>query len=281
MGDLVMDGAGNIYGTTSSGGSANSGTVFKLTPAAGKGPWIETVLYSFCAKDRKNVCLDGQEPQSALIFDAKGNLYGTTPSGGNKNAGIVFALSPSAGGGDWSETILHSFCSGPKCIDGRTPYAGLTLDGSGKLYGTTSAGGAAGAGAIFELSPGAAPGTWTQTVIYSFCTTAICPDGQAPSSSLIMDESGNLYGTTLSGGANCQPTATCGTVFKLSPDPAKAGSWTELVLHNFCAFRNCTDGKSPAGLVMDSAGDIFGTTKLGGSRTVGIGTGLVFELVND
>ncbi|MGA8878486.1 MAG: choice-of-anchor tandem repeat GloVer-containing protein [Candidatus Korobacteraceae bacterium] len=148
---VVMDGNGNLYGTTDSGGLYNNcdygfgagcGTVFKLSPMVGGG-WAETVLHNF------GNGMDGQNPDACLIFDGAGNLYGTTTSGGVNSLGTVFELSPAAGG-DWMETVLHSFGNG---TDGVLPYAGVTLDASGNIYGTTSGGGIHATGTVFEVTP--------------------------------------------------------------------------------------------------------------------------------
>ncbi len=142
---LIWDAAGNLYGTTLSGG--RSGTVFELSPTTGGG-WTETVLYSFCSR---NGCTDGNTP-GTLVFDAAGNLYGTTAYGGTYNDGTVFELS-SAGGGAWTETVLYAFCSQNLCRDGSVPAAGLIFDAAGNLYGTTSGGQYFYGGTVFELTP--------------------------------------------------------------------------------------------------------------------------------
>ena len=141
--ELIFDGSGNLYGTTFRGGAHGVGTVFELTPV-GDGTWTETVLHTFIQNG-----IDGAGPIGGLIFDHAGNLYGTTSGGGTFLAGTAFELSP-AGGGTWTEKILHSFGSDP---DGQDPQASLVFDGAGNLYGTTVTGGAGGAGAVFELSP--------------------------------------------------------------------------------------------------------------------------------
>src|ERR1019366_6074253 len=140
---LIFDAAGNLYGTTQDGGTAFTGTVFQLTPAAG-GTWTEKVVYSFA-----NNGTDGTVPKAGVIFDAAGNLYGTTSQGGPSNAGTVFELTP-AGGGTWTEKVLHTFGSS---TDGIDPVAGLIFDGAGNLYGTTSRGGTYNRGTAFELTP--------------------------------------------------------------------------------------------------------------------------------
>ena len=257
---LIADSAGNLYGTTNQGGAANDGVVFKLSPGG-----IETVLYSFCGKPG---CSDGAGPGAGLIADRHGNLYGTTPGGGAANAGVVFKLSP---GG--IETVLYSFCGKPGCSDGAGPGAGLIADRLGNLYGTTGGGGGPGCdglgcGVVFKLSPPIPPATkWTETVLHSF----VGSDGGRPSSGLIADSKGNLYGTTGVGGASDR-----GVVFKLAPNG------TETVLYSFCSLTNCSDGASPlGGLIADSAGNLYGTTNDGGGSGCNYGPGLcgvVFKL---
>jgi uncharacterized repeat protein (TIGR03803 family) len=253
LASLMLDKAGNLFGTTDGGGAYNYGTVFEVSPKAGGG-WTEKVLHSF-----NNNGKDGQRPFGGLILDAAGNLYGTTSVG---PYGTVFELSPKAGGG-WTEKILHSF----NYKDGAIPSADLIFDGAGNLYSTTSAGGAYGGGTVFELSPKAGGG-WTEKVLHSFDDNG--EDGYTPYASLIFD-AGNLYGTTYYGGTIYPGCGDgCGTVFELTP---KAGSWTEKVLHSFGSGK---DGVGPeAGLISDKAGNLYGTTFYGGTNLHG---GTVFEI---
>jgi uncharacterized repeat protein (TIGR03803 family) len=279
MANLISDKAGNLYGTTFEDGVYNSGTVFELTKGANRA-WTETVLYSFCSLSG---CTDGAFPYySNLVFDAAGNLYGTTFEGGasgtNCNGlgcGTVFELTPSMNG-TWTETVLYSFSGG---TDGKQPYYAPTIDAAGNLYGTTQTGGnlstcdGFGCGLAFELTPGA-NGQWAETVIYNFCSASNCSDGADPSSGLIFDAHGNLYGNA-SGGGN-----GAGVVFRLARGN---GQWTEQVLYSLCNVRDCTDGAVPlGGVIFDDAGSLFGTTWAGGepknrcSHQGGCGT--VFEL---
>jgi len=262
-GNLILDGAGNLYGTTWQGGihsycfyGSGCGTVFELSPRAGGG-WMETVLHSF-GNNR-----DGQGPGSGVIMDDAGNLYGTTLMGGIHNSGTVFELSPRAGGG-WTETVLHNFGNGS---DGQSPSGGLIMDGVGNLYGTTDGGGIHGAGTVFKLSPRAGGG-WTETLLHSLTS------GYWSVAGLLMDPDGNLYGTTEWGGNYVNCSSGCGIVFELSPQAD--GGWTETVLHRF----DGADGQWPfAGLIMDGAGNLYGTTSSGGIHHNCDGTcGTVFEL---
>ena len=258
---LILDAAGNLYSTTQSGGAYGFGTVFELTPGAG-GKWTEKVLHSFGSGT------DGYFPNASLIFDAGGNLYGTTYVGGtNSNSGTVFELSPGTGGA-WNETVLYNFCASPGCVDGQHPAAALIFDSIGNLYSTTFEGGTGsdgGYGTVFELSPGAG-GTWTEKVLHSFNNIQNGLEGVYPWDSLVLDAEGHLYGTTARGGAdrnsNCFFNAGCGTVFELMPEAN--GKWKERVLHSF--YNNGKDGYgTEANLIFAAAGNLYGTTEDGGA----------------
>lgn len=256
VGPLIADESGALYGTTDSGGDTNRGTVFMLTPPSiTGGVWTEKLLHVFAGAD-------GTSPFAGLVADRRGALYGTTAGGGDANAGTVFRLTPPAiAGGAWTETVLHNFV----VADGRAPFAGLIMDRSGALYGTTFGGGAANLGTVFRLTPPTVPGgAWTETILHSFTGA----DGTNPAAGLIMDGTGALYGTTGGGGGG---NAGFGTVFKLAPPTSPGGAWTETVLHSFTGV----DGDFPlAGLIMDERGALFGTTYYGGE----INFGTVFRL---
>jgi uncharacterized repeat protein (TIGR03803 family) len=249
---LIFDAAGNLYGTTSQGGAyscgnyyGGCGTVFKLTPGG-----TETLLHSFNYHG-----MGGYSPQVSLIFDTVGNLYGTTAYGGAHANGTVFQLVPGSNGA-WTEKVLLSF-QYPQY-----PEASLILDAAGKLYGTTTEGGVYGYGTVFQLARGT-NGQWTEKVLHSF--NANVKDGWYPTANVIFDAAGNLYGTTAEGGAYGG-----GTVFQLVP--GANGKWTEKVLHG---FGKGEDGVEPfAGLVLDSARNLYGTTYYGGAY----GYGAVFEI---
>jgi uncharacterized repeat protein (TIGR03803 family) len=222
------------------------------TPSAGAQTFFSTTLHSFT-----NTGGDGTNPQAGLISDASGNLFGTTSNGGANGSGTVFELVNSSG--TYTEKVLYSFLGSPN--DGSTPFAGLIMDASGNLFGTTSNGGANGSGTVFELVN--SNGTSTEKVLYSFAASP--NDGANPQAGLIRDASGNLFGTTSNGGN------TLGTVFELVNS---SGTYSERVLYSFQAY---SIGGFPAeGLIMDASGNLFGTTPNGGAN----GSGTVFELVN-
>jgi hypothetical protein len=236
----------------------------------------ETVLYGFCPS---GTCSDGMWPSSTLVFDSAGNLYGTTSWGGegwcsNRGCGVVFQLVPDTNGG-WTENVLYTFCPEANCPDGALPQGGVILDSAGNLYGATW--GFEGSN-VYELTRGA-NGQWTMKVLYSFKPE----QGRYPTASLTFDASGNLYGTMFGGGKNadsCAGSGGCGVVFELSP--GANGTWAEKDLHKFCSAPNCTDGAAPEGnLILDSEGDVYGTTRLGGGPNPDCGSygcGIVYEL---
>ena len=263
---LISDAAGNLYGETGQGGTCATvggcGTVFAVIRQP-NGRWRERVLYSFQNSP------DGMEPYGGLTLDSAGNLYGTTISGGSSGFGTVFMLTPGAHG-IWSESRIYSF-SGP---DGHLPQGGVILDSAGNVYGTAGVGGVnSQAGTVFELSP--AQGTWT--LIRQFTFKSNDPGGAYPASPLLLDQAGNLYGTTEEGGFNKPECSSgCGVAFQLTPT---VGTWTETVLHTFGTFTG--DGVAPSsGLLMDSGGNLFGTTAVGGTLAnpcLGL-CGTVYEL---
>jgi uncharacterized repeat protein (TIGR03803 family) len=323
---LTPDAAGNFYGTTQLGGANMDGTVYELSPN-GSGGYNETVLYSFCSLQN---CADGSYPYAYVTFDGRGNLYGTTYFGGllasgpYSGYGLVFELSPKPHGGcpsgsntgnAWCETVLYSFTSNP---DGAFPFAGITFDPSGNLYGTTYGGGS-GTGTVYELSPNG-KGGWSGQVIYDNGGYAgltidgsgnlygadeaemghvfkLSPngsggwnaiilhtfkggpkDGSDPQAAPVLDSAGNVYGTTFKGGA----TKGMGTVWKLTPDPSTRGpseEYSEEILHNFI----WSYGSNPRGaVVFDSSGNIYGTTAFGIHKSPCYdGCGTVFELANN
>ena len=242
-GDLIFDQAGNIYGTTSSGGSTFNGVTFELTPSGGG--FTENVLYQFTGGN------DGSAPVAGVISDGAGNLYGTAGGGGAFGFGTVFELTGS--GASRTEQTLYSFQNGS---DGATPNGGLIFDASGNLYGSTSSGGAGGGGTVFELIRSG--GSFTFNLLFSFTGTG------GPGANLTRDAAGNIYGTTTNDGAFGQ-----GSVFKLTPS---GGGYTLTSLHDFTGG---VDGGRPfSNVIFDAAGNLYGTTLQGGAD----GAGVVFEI---
>ncbi len=240
---LIVDSSGNLYGTASSGGATDNGTVFKIDTAG-----TATILHSF------NGGADGQNPQSVLLRNSSGDLFGTTLTGGAHGAGTVFMVTPAG-----KESVLYSFTGG---ADGAAPQAGLTRDSAGNLYGTASAGGANANGVVFELvHPKAKGGAWSEQVLCSFGPS---PDGAVPVAGVTFDSAGNLYGTASGGG-----TYGYGAIFELTPS---ASGWSETIIHS---FQNADDGGVPyATLIYDKAGDFFGAATDGGTG----GGGTIFKL---
>ncbi|HLW88650.1 MAG TPA: choice-of-anchor tandem repeat GloVer-containing protein [Terriglobales bacterium] len=267
---LILDQAGNLYGTTPDGGGLGQvcgldgcGTVFELSPPSQPGgSWTETVLYRFTGG------ADQGYPRGTLIFDSKGNLYGVTDVGGYGMNGTVFQLiPPSTPGGDWTETTLYAF--GSHYRDGLYPVAGLAFDESGNLYGTTGGGGNKGCGTVFQLKPPATSGEWTEKVVHAFQGGT---DGSGPTGGLILVR-GALMSTTENGGQYDQ-----GTVFQITPS---GGGVSESVVYS---FQGGNDGAGPyAGLIADSELNLYGTTIGGGALGLEYctnypGCGTVFQL---
>lgn len=327
---LVADSAGNLYGTTFSGGLDDAGTVFELSPAGG-GTWKETILFNFSFAQLGN----GTGPSAGLVMDKNGNLFGTTWIGGTGGGGNVFELSPPGSPGEpWSFQEIYDF-SGTN--DGWSPQAGLAFDSAGNLYGTTTVGGnnltrcMGGCGTVFRLTPPkSGSGFWKELILYNFpgtggedgvggsesgvtvgpdgsvygttlsnptkakgrlgnifrltpkgnkkgtCKFSVVykfdppPDGFGPAGGVALDPQGNIYGTTYAGGSS-----DSGTVFQLLKGPD--GIFTENILYS---FQNGADGAFPlADLIMDGAGNLYGTASMGGNfACTSYGCGVVFEV---
>jgi uncharacterized repeat protein (TIGR03803 family) len=265
-GGLIFDKAGNLYGTAQFGGTGNCtnnlgcGVIFELSPN-GSGGWSESILHQFSGND-------GWEVHAGLVFDAAGNLYGTTADGGAFNWGTVFELTPKKNG-SWVLHELHQFTGG---MDGGVPFGNVIVDTAGNVYGLTYEGGGVssscrwGCGIVFELVHNATGSKhWTGKILHNFTTDS--GDGHYPASSLVLDAAGNLYGTASQGGG----AADSGIVFELTP--SSNGTWAETILHNF--NDSSTDGVNPsANLIFDSAGNLYSTTLSGGT----FAQGTVFEL---
>jgi len=300
-GDLIFDKAGNLYGTTTTGGEGGSacsgsktagtyagcGLVFQLAPPRpGKPGWTQTILHRFTNAD-------GSQPSAGLVIDTAGHLYGTASNGGGTSAacpvnkkngvpagcGVAFELTPPKPGQvAWTYDVLHTFTSG---TDGNDPLAKLVRDSAGNLYGTTAGGGLtpascaadtssgvpAGCGTVFKLKPPAAGKTeWTETVLHRFAGAA---GGANPIGSLVSDKDGDLYGTTYLGGTSA--FGPLGTVFKLAPPAAGQSIWPLTILHDFgTGPGSVQDGAYPyAGLLITPTGLLVGTTSEGGNQNLG------------
>jgi uncharacterized repeat protein (TIGR03803 family) len=254
---LALAADGTLYGTTEFGGASSYGTVFALTQPAASSAWTETVLHSFTGGS------DGGSPYASLVIAANGTLYGTANIGGTSQKGTVFKLTPPIAGGAWSLKVLHSFKGGS---DGGFPYAGLSLDANGVIYGTTAGSVNAGTGTAFKLTPPASTGAWAETILHSFTGKT---DGGTPHASLAFGSGGTLLGTTFGGGTGKRFNGN-GVIYELTP-PAGSATWTETVLYEF----HGTDGGEPnAPLTPDATGVLYGTTLGGGTA----GQGTVFLL---
>ncbi|HXM64007.1 MAG TPA: choice-of-anchor tandem repeat GloVer-containing protein [Terriglobales bacterium] len=265
FGPPVLDDEGNLYGATAAGGTGQCGdygcgAVFELSPQP-NGTWSEKLLHNFTAGS------DGAIPWGGLIFDTSGDLYGTLQGDNGLGGSGVFELIPGRSG--WSNIVIYTDGAGP----------GLLMDNARNLYGDMGPGRYEYYGAVAELSPG--PLSWTYAALYSYCSKYGCPDGYDPPAPPIWDGKGNLYGTMTEGGIGkpaCFSSFGCGVIFKMTPNGD--GTWTYHVLHRFAS--SSTDGQWPYGsLVMDAAGNFYGSTWLGGANgrgNGGYGHGTVFKL---
>jgi hypothetical protein len=275
-GPLAMDAAGALYGAASSGGTGcpkygGCGTVFKLAPPAARGkPWNFTVLYRFAGGTA------GQQPLDGVILDGQGNLYGVAQVEFPSAKFLVFKLTPPSGGGQWTESVLYRFYAPSQCYFGGP----LAIDANGALYGAFSGGSSvsscdqAANEYAYQLTPSKAdPKVWVRTVMHTFTLNNL-PGGDDLNAPLTVDSAGNVYGTTYWGGQNGNPGGAAGyggTAFVLQPRPGSPGKWNYKVLFDFDPLPTSyhhgnTTGSSPnGGLVLDSAGAIYGTTLRGGT----------------
>jgi uncharacterized repeat protein (TIGR03803 family) len=260
---VTLDAAGDVFGTTTFGGSAGKGAVFRFKPNASG--FSESLIYSFLGTKQQ----DGAHPYSQLLIDSAGNLYGTTAGGGSAacsgGCGIVFKLTLGKGG-KYTETVLHAFARNK---DGHNPDSGLIADTTGALYGTTTFGGTSNFGTVFKLTP--SQSTYTESILYNFAGGA---DGAQPMAALTAGNNGVIYGTTYNGG-NAACAGGCGTAFALTP--GTGGTYTERVIY---AFMGGTDGYFPRAKLTNIKGVLYGTTYYGGSSSgcSGTGCGTVFKL---
>lgn len=252
--DLVIDNAGNLYGTSVQGGDLGAGTVFELSPS--ESGWVHRVLYSFTGG------ADGGEPYKGVTLDAHGNLYGTAVTGGSGlgcegGCGVVYTLTKS--NKSWKQKVIYAFNGGD---DGSGPGSGVTFDRNGNLYGMTPTGGAYGLGVIYQLKPDL-NGNWNFNVVHTF--TGGADGGSGSAGRLILDKVGNLYGVATTGGVNGS-----GVVFRLMN--AASGIWS---LQTLYAFKGQPDAGFPyGGLMFDSLGNLYGTTYYDGEN----GLGAVYEV---
>jgi uncharacterized repeat protein (TIGR03803 family) len=253
------DGVSPLYGVTQTGGvstRAEDGVAYALQP--GQSGWTEIVLHEFCSQEH---CADGAHLAGPLVEDPSGKLFGATVAGGSGKHGIAFELA--FDGSNWTETVLHKFCSARNCADGSVPSGGLALDPSGNLFGGTSSGGNAcgisdsGCGVLYQIDANGA-----ESVIHEFCAKANCADGAGPGGALLRNGPSHYFGTSFFGGDASNARIGGGTLFEI-------GANGYHILHRFCRKANCTDGVSPAGLIRDSSGTLFGTTATGGANNHG------------
>ncbi len=262
----TLDAAGNFYGVTGDGGTHQQncqygcGTVFKLSQM--NGDWILSTLYNFTGGN------DGYGPNDGIVFGPDGSLYGTTYHGGAGNYGTVYKLQPSLTFCHsvlcpWTETILHTFAGG---TDGTLPSGGIVFDSAGNLYGTTEGGGGSryctdndGCGVVYELTPSG--GAWTETLLHTFTGGA---DGEVPTEGVVFNSAGDLFGACQGGSS----PAEYGAVYELVPS---GSGWSKSFIYQFTGG---SDGYDPNGLIVDSAGTLYGTTSFGGSG----GGGTVYDL---
>jgi uncharacterized repeat protein (TIGR03803 family) len=248
---LTFDSAGNLYGATPTGGTANEGTVFQFVPKS-SGEWEERVLYSF--PNAKNVV-----NSYPVVFDASGNLYGAVSSGGSDNYGFIYELAPQSNG-TWKYEGLLNF----DYADGAAPQGNLLIDSAGNLYGATDQGGTGSDGVVFELSKGK-KGQWTETVLTNFSTLGTPAIGYLIGN-IAFDSAGNIYGTS-----GQYSSSFDGTVYELTP--VGNGTWEQILLHSFTG--GSSDGSEPwGGVVLDGSGNVYGTTISGGTD----GYGTVWEV---
>src|SRR5579862_141445 len=293
---LIIDTGGNLYGTTEYGGNAaDAGTVFELQKPAGAGSWTYKNIYKFCPDEMDGIiCEDGDAPMTGLTYagaaggtayDGTSLLFGATYVGGDDEEGsygngTIYALKNTSG--SWSEEVLYEFCptcteSCAPCGDGVRPYGDFVMDANNKFWGTTITGGTSGRGIVYELAPSGSnlwTASWTRTVLYNFCWSGTCSDGTFPFGGIVLDATGNIFGTTSGGGAHSD-----GLLFKLASGSCtefggNGPFWCQTDEHDFSSSAGCADGAYPNGdLVMDSSGILYGTTASGGSNAIVSGGG--------
>jgi uncharacterized repeat protein (TIGR03803 family) len=259
-GNLILDAAGDLYGTAPDGGAYDRGTVFELSH--GSGGWVFTVIYSFCPQYN---CPDGSTPIDGLAVDRAGRLFGTTSSGGTgSSGGVAYELTPASGG--WDESVIYEFGSRP--YDSTSSTAPMTFNKTGRLYDTSYSGGKHHLGTVFRLAQNS--GVWRERILYSFCKDGgeLCTDGAGPQGGVVFDSTGSLYGATNGGGPY-----GAGTIFELAP--SRKGGWKRTMLYDFADQGN---GVAPVSVVRGANGALYGTAALGGNNRCNGGCGVVFKL---
>ena len=260
-GGLIIDAAGNLYGTTMRGGSNHNGVIYELSKTANG--WTYRTIYNFTGIGGNSVPSTGLAyygQQLGAPWDGSSPLFGTTDKDVYGKGGIVYVLNHD--GDTWNVSVIHQFSSGS------FPQA-LLVDSSFNLFGETRGGGKYGAGTLYELKAG----SWKETTLHAFCSSANCADGNDPIGGLVLDAAGNLYGVTYNGGSNCQSNQFpgCGVAFRRTAD----GTFS--VIYNFCSDTTaCHDGSAPNSLVIDASGNLYGTAYYGGFS--GNNGGVVFQL---
>jgi uncharacterized repeat protein (TIGR03803 family) len=243
---VTFDRAGNIFGTTIAGGKHREGTIFEITTTG-----AYRKIYDFCSLAN---CADGLGA-GALVLGKDGNFYGTTAAGGENQAGSAFMVTPAGG-----LTTLYSFCALKDCADGEQPNSLLVQGRDGNLYGTTTLGGAGGAGTIFALTPAG-----SARILYAFCSQAYCDDGGDPLDGLVLAPDGGFYGTTAAAGIYYN-----GVLFHVTT----AGAYS--IVYDFCAAGGCFDGASPGATpTLGADGNLYGATLAGGDK---FNVGTIYKL---
>ncbi|MBV9570307.1 MAG: hypothetical protein JO056_03610 [Alphaproteobacteria bacterium] len=261
---LIMDVAGNLYGTATAGGAIFGGTAFQLSPNAERTKWTYKVLINFCSSAGEN-CILGMVPESPLtyagaaagqLYDGASPLYGTTLTGGSNGVGTAYQLTNT--GGKWTGNIIYSFCSVAGCADGEFPGGQLVLDNSGHLFGTTNGGGSSenSSGVAYRISTK----TGVQSVVYNFCSKTDCVDGSGPLLGLTLHDGPQFFGATAVGGK-----FGSGTVYSLN-----AANDREQVLYSFCKRTDCADGVGPTAPIIEFGGALIGTARGGNSTSAGV-----------
>lgn len=280
---LIIDVNGALYGTTYGGGKANSlaGTVFRLSPNADRTVWTLTTLRSFCIEN--DGCAEGTNPDGSLtypgqkdgaLYDGVSPLYGIAHGGAadlgacdDQGCGLIYKLFPKSET-KWKYSVIYRFCQQHgQCLDGRDPNGALAMLNGNTLIGAATLGGAHQNGAVFQLRKAKGQPVWNQTLLYSFCPSD-CGGGAFPLGGVTLAGSA-LWGTTIGGG-----TKNHGTLFALTPDGM------ETAPYSFCQANDCPDGSQPTDLLVNGAGDVFGTTRYGGGHDIDatqMGGGVIYR----